>query len=299
MSHPELERAIGRMFGLRSIRCEVLPVPVNDVVVVTAGADRFALKLYHSARTVPEVQWEVDLVRHLADRGAPVARPVAGRGRYVHTLTYAGARCVAVLYEWAPGAKPAPCHDTYVLLGTTAAKVHRAADSFCSSLRRERYDATMLIDEQLSRMRAHLSAAGRWHRAVRLAGRLKEAIADPELDWGVCHMDLTLDNVHVSGDRLTAFDFDSAGECWRAYEPYGVLRFSPAYFQAWLEGYRSVRAFAPREEVAVGAFTVIGDLRVIAWKLGVAVSSSGPPLLGAEDLPAIVNGWEALADEHL
>jgi hypothetical protein len=103
-------------------------------------------------------------------------------------------------------------------------------------------------------------------------------------------LDLTLDNVHLAED-LTVFDFDSAGTCWRAVEPWGVLRLSATYFQAWLAGYRTARPFGAADEAAVAAFGIVGDLRVVAWKLGVAASSRGAPLLGVRDLPAIVDGW--------
>ena len=58
----------------------------------------------------------------------------------------------------------------------------------------------------------------------------------------------------------------------------------------------AVRSFGARDEAAVAAFGMIGDLRAVAWKLGVAESSSGAPLLGTEDLPGVIEGcldWEA------
>ena len=296
MSDSSLERHIGAIFGLRGATYQFLDIPVNDVLVVTTLTERFALKLYHQGRTAGSVQWEVDLVRHLAANGAPVARPVAGRGAYVHEVPLRGVKRVAVLFEWAPGVKPSPGSDTYFLLGQAAGAVHRAADTFRSALPRERYDVSVLIDEQLQRMTEHLTAAGVKQRVTRLADRLKAAITDDELDTGVCHMDLNLDNVHRIGERLTVFDFDSAGKCWRAVEPYGVLRLSRSYFQNWLDGYRSVRPFARRDEAAVTAFTVIGDLRAVAWKLGVAESSRGAPALGVPDLPGIVDEWEERSD---
>ena len=116
--------------------------------------------------------------------------------------------------------------------------------------------------------------------------------ADPRLDWGVCHLDLTLDNVHLTPDGvLTAFDLDSAGECWRAVEPAGVLRFSKEYFDAWLDGYRSVRRFPAADEAAVAAFGIVSEFRGVVWKLGAAESSRGTPLLGPAQLPAVVDGW--------
>ena len=117
---------------------------------------------------------------------------------------------------------------------------------------------------------------------------------------GICHMGLTLDNVHVTeGGTLTVFDFDSAGPSWRAVEPYGVLRYSANAFGSWLFGYRGVRPFSPADEAAVAVFGIVGDLRAVAWQLGVAVSSRGTPLLEAAALPAVVDGWLDWEATHL
>lgn len=87
------------------------------------------------------------------------------------------------------------------------------------------------------------------------------------------------------------FDFDSAGTCWRALEPHGVLKASKDYFQAWLKGYQAVRSFSEDDERAVSAFVIMGDLRVVAWNLGVARSSRGTPKVTGADLPRIVDDW--------
>ena len=286
-----LEQHIGNHFGLSDVIYEPLNTPTNDVLAVTTPTGRFALKLYHLQRTAAEVQWEVDLIISLIRRGAPVAKPVRGTHGYVEPLRVDGRDRVAVLFEWAPGSKPAPERDTYTLLGKAAAQIHQAADTFTSSLPRESYDAHTLIDEQLRLMKMHLSEAKRWKQAVALGERLKQVIANPALDRGICHMDLTLDNVHRHGDSMTVFDFDSAGACWRSIEPYDLLRSSKASFEAWLDGYRSVRPFTRHDEKAVAAFCIIGDLRAVAWKLGLARSSRGKPLLGISDLPGVVDTW--------
>jgi Ser/Thr protein kinase RdoA (MazF antagonist) len=46
-------------------------------------------------------------------------------------------------------------------------------------------------------MKPLLIQAGVWESAVALGERLRDRLADPALDRGVCHMDLTLDNVHL------------------------------------------------------------------------------------------------------
>jgi Ser/Thr protein kinase RdoA (MazF antagonist) len=97
--------------------------------------------------------------------------------------------------------------------------------------------------------------------------------------------------VHRHGETITVFDFDSAGACWRAIEAHSVLRSSQAFFEAWLDGYRSVRSFNQHNEQAVAVFCLLGNVRGVAWDLGVARSSRGTPVLGRADLPRIVDTW--------
>jgi len=66
-----------------------------------------------------------------------------------------------------------------------------------------------------------------------------------------------------------------------------------------LAGYRTARPFGISDEAAVVVFGIVGDLRVVAWKLGVAASSRGSPLLAVRDLPAIVDGWLDWEPAHL
>ncbi|GCE07451.1 phosphotransferase enzyme family protein [Dictyobacter aurantiacus] len=295
----DLEQQIANQFGLSAVTCEALNTPTNDVIALTTRTGRFALKIYHLQRTPAEVQWEVDLVTHLMRNGAPIASPVRGRHGYVEELRVDGRDRVAVLFEWAAGEKPARAEDTYALLGKAAAHIHRVADSFTSALARESYDAHTLIDEQLQRMNRHLKEAQRWEQATALGERLKRVIANPALDRGVCHMDLTLDNVHRHGEEITVFDFDSAGTCWRAVEPHAILRSSRTFFEAWLDGYRSLRPFDRLNEQVVAVFCIIGNLRGVAWDLGVAISSRGEPRLGSADLPGIVDAWLDWERKHL
>src|SRR5579884_2207640 len=111
-----LEQQIENHFGLKNVICEPLSTPTNDVLAVTTPTGRFALKLYHLQRTPAEVQWEVDLIVHLMQNGAPVAKLVRGKHGYVETLRFDGQDRVAVLFEWASGEKPTPEQDTYTLL---------------------------------------------------------------------------------------------------------------------------------------------------------------------------------------
>jgi Ser/Thr protein kinase RdoA (MazF antagonist) len=200
----DLARQVASRYKLHDVGLRHLGTPVNDVFAVASAEGEFAVKLYHRNRTPEAVQWEIDLLIHLYRRGAPVVQPIRGRDGYLEHLAADGQQYVAVLITWATGSKPTPGYETYGLLGEAAARIHRAADSFAPSAVRETYDAAVLVDEQLVRMNRLLMQAGRWQQAVALGERLKRRLAEPTLDWGICHMDLTLDNVHLAAgsDRV-------------------------------------------------------------------------------------------------
>lgn len=297
----KLQADLQALFGLDDPHLTHLNTLVNDVAKVTTPSGTFALKLYNTkSRTLKDVQWELGLIEHLVEHGAPVVKPVRGKHGYVETLVIDGQERTAALFEWALGEKPQPSRETYLLLGEAAAHIHQAADSFKPTWMREVHDEHELIDEQIERMKKHLVKANQYDVMLALGERLKKTfIANPNLDQGICHMDLTLDNIHVHDGKMTVFDFDSAAYCWRAIEPYGTLLYSKAYFNDWLEGYRSVRPFSEADERAVYAFAIIGDIGNVVWKLGEANSSRGEPLMTAEELPKVIEEWLAWERENL
>lgn len=278
------------VFGLENPICKDLETPTNDVVQVTTLHGIFALKLY-TVTTRAEIQWEIDLILHLLNQAVPVVRPVTGKEGNLNEFIVGDEKHTGVLFEWAAGEKPQDSLETYTLIGKATALIHQAADDFTSPLPHAIYDTNLLINEQAEHIRPLLIETGQLERFLALTKRLKNIIDNPALDYGICHMDLKPDNIHVNGDNLTVFDFDSSGESWRAIEPYRILKLSEDYFRAWLDGYRSIRPFSLADEKAVAAFGIIGDIRSVVWDLGLARSSRGTPRLNASDLPKVVDEW--------
>jgi Ser/Thr protein kinase RdoA (MazF antagonist) len=230
----------------------------NDVYAVRAGGDRFVLKLYGAGwRTAAEVAYEADLLAHLSVRGVPVARALPGRDRRTvqHLPTPDGPR-VAALFEHATGAKPTPpfTPDLDERVGRAAAAMHRAADDFVARHPRPAMDAAFLLDRPAALVGPLL--ADRADRAAFLGvvarlGRAIRARAARGLDWGPCHGDLTLDNLHVAGDgQIIFYDFDSGGPGWRAADLPGWAALTPEAAPraaAFLQGYRAARRLDPAD----------------------------------------------------
>lgn len=288
-----VEEQLTKKYGLQEPKCKNLNTLANDSYEVVTSDGHFALKVYNAtARKPQEIQWELDLTLHLIENGAPVAHTVAGKnGNYLQTFSVDDHDRVAILFEWAAGEKPKPELSTYVLLGEAAARIHTAADSFASDLPREEFDAYELFDDQLKRMKKPLEESGQWQRVYDLTERMRKIISNPNLNYGIIHNDLTLDNIHLHKGKLVVFDFDSAAKSWRAAEPWGVLKASEDRFKAWLEGYRSIRDFSLQDEQAVAAFVIIEDIRNVTWKLGFARSSRGKPLMQTEEISIVVDEW--------
>ena len=264
------------------------------MVEVRASGVRYALKVYRpGVRSADDVQWEVDLHQHLLAAGAPVARLVEGAAGIIETLHLGGVSRMVVLSEWAPGAKPPPTETTYRLLGVAAGHLHAAADDLVSALPGRVSTLESEVDEQLALLRPALERIGRWHDVAALGELLHRSMTD-DLERGICHNDLTLDNIHIEGDRIVVFDFDSAGVHWRASEPQGLYHYAVLtggpWWTSWLAGYSQVREMSEADQRAVPYFVLMHQLENTAWKLGLTPTSVGVQL-GEADLRGAVDEW--------
>jgi len=295
----ELER---RFPHLGPVRARVVYSSVHDVARVAAGERSFALKLYRpGTRTIDDIAWEIDLHRHLSGNGAPVAPLEAGLDGVIEHVVVDGIERTVVLTGWAPGTKPQPSAHTYRLLGRAAAAIHNASDSFTSPHSRAPRTIETEIDRQVARLRPALEPLGRFHEVEALARRAASVLARDAPQRGVCHCDLTLDNVHIENDTITVFDFDSASEHWRAAEPQGVFHSAAMtgapWWDAWRAGYAEVRDVAEQDGTYVPWFVLIAQFENTAWKLGLTPTSVGT-LLQHNDLPRLVDTWGLWAETH-
>lgn len=280
----------------RPVHCALLRSYTNDVYAVTAPAagERFVLKIYGEGwRTETEVGYEVALLRHLCAKGLPVAAPVPGDGnRLVQSIETASGRrprC-AVLFAQAPGEKPRPpfTPPLYEAFGRAIARMHSLSDDFTTGPPHSRrpLDLTYLIDEPVTLTAPLFERAGDRAFLEGLAERVKRGIAAltaEGLDWGPIHGDATLDNLHVTAAEeggVILYDFDSGGPGWRAADLQGWAAHNTEYAERWdafQQGYSSLRPIAPADLRAAPFLTLAGDIQGIQIDLENRVLRQGQP----------------------
>jgi Ser/Thr protein kinase RdoA (MazF antagonist) len=277
--------------------CRLLRRGLNDVYrVETASGQRYIFRLSQlRARGAADVATETAFLAHLRERGAPVAGPVATREGPLFLLCRApeGAR-EGVLFEALEGREPdfASAVDARAH-GATLARIHDAAETFRAAAPLYCLDLDHLLRRPLQRA---LASGLLEDAAVRdeltgiteRTGRRIEALDG--LTWTHCHGDCHGGNARIGETGEAAFfDFDDGGPGYLAYDLAVFLwakisfgRKLTAMWDAFLQGYRSIRPIDARDFEAVHLFVIVRHL----WIMGEFASRADE--WGAESV-----GWVA------
>ncbi|HEY0470987.1 MAG TPA: phosphotransferase [Kribbella sp.] len=283
-----LARHLQQVYALQISDCRLLRSLVNDVYEVVTADIRYVLKLYRSTGwTAAEVHWESDLSAHLDEAGmlVPRVRPLAD-GSLVGLLDAAEGARPYTLSSFIVGTKPQPPldDDLYHSFGQLVADFHDAADIFVSPHRRRPSDLGRWLDEPLPLIlpllpehdQDLLSALARavQKRIDRYAG---------QLSWGVCHGDVSLDNVFLTDTGLALHDFDLSAEGWRAADFAGVA--ATSHWDAFAAGYTTQRTLPDIDLAAIPWLSVAASIFNLRFHL-----HDKPLLRGTE---SIGEGWAA------
>lgn len=284
-----LAEVVRGAYTLDVMDCVLLRSLTNDVYQVDTGQGRYVLKVYgHGNWSTEEVAWELEFATHLARCGVPVARVRAlADGQLVGELDAPEGPRPFCLTEYVHGRKPRPPlgDSLYREFGRLIARLHTAGDTFHTRRRRRPFDLQRTLEEPLALVLPRLAAAPDDHALVSdLAAAARARVTGyvtQGLDWGVCHGDVTLDNVHLTDSGLTIHDFDLAGERWRAADLTGVH--ATPHWDAFAAGYTERRVLGEADLAALPWFGVIARIFDLRFHL-----VDRPAMRGTESL---TEGW--------
>ncbi len=280
---------------------------LNDTYLIQTAERRAVLRLYqHGWRDSEEIRYELELLLHLAEKHLPVSVALADRfGDYIHSYQAPEGERPAVLFTFAEGDRPLLNPEMASQVGRLMADLHVAADDFeTNALRRprdlSRLDEALSLAEPLFVDRAEDFSCLEHVRDV-ITNRVKALVSG--LNWGPCHGDLWQANLaQAPSGELTLFDFDLCGPGWRA-EDLGFFKWNSLFsssstasssWEAFLDGYQSVRPLSPAEAEVVDVFVGVTHL----LSLGLTVMRSrfqGSAMLGQRQMDArlrAIRRWE-------
>jgi Ser/Thr protein kinase RdoA (MazF antagonist) len=275
-------------FGLGAgVECRFYSGGFNHTYrVKTTDARTYYLRAYRSQwRTLADIQYELDVLNHLARKGFPAVEPVPYQdGRPFCALPAPEGTRYLALFTEAPGPEISydrEPEDMARRYGEAVAHMHNTLDDFNSPHPRFHKDLEHFIDRPLRHIEPFLShRPDDWEYLLRFAETLRQRILSMPagaLEQGCCHGDLQGYHANVAPDgTLTFFDFDCGGHGYRAYDLAVFLwccRLEEAVAVRWepfLNGYRETR---PIDDLDVQAIPLFVCARYL-WHMGVHAQNS-------------------------
>ena len=278
-----LAQLLEQTYGFSGVRCQLIKGTVRDTYLVITRDQRYILCIYrHGDRSAAQIEAELAFIDHLYAHDLPVPPAIPDQqGQRLLRLTAPEGERYAVVFTYIDGQQlsKTPNPTTMTRLGQVLARLHLAAAQLTMPLQRPCIDFDALVHWALTAFEA--AAPQRVEDIAYLrdvAAQLRprfSSLPTTESAYGLVHGDLIPSNVQITRDGQPALlDFDFCGYGWRMYD-LATLRveinywnMGEAIWQAFLEGYQSVRSIGEEDYAALPLLQVarhIFSLGVPAW----------------------------------
>lgn len=266
ISPAKLDVAIGEIYGLAAVRCELLLEGVGDTYLVHSESGRFICRIYHAFhRSRADIDAEVQLLLVLKNAQVSVSYPLAGidgvyvrafeEGRYGVLFTYAEGevfRSMSATQLTNLGREMAAFHNVSSQL--VIPDFHRVLD----------LETTMFGPVKIAQGAFADDAEGyAWMESACSFVKTKlDSMDTASFREGYCHFDFLPKNFHFdTQDNVTFFDFDFFARGWLVNDVMVLwLHFeldvfsnrstrakADADFSVFLAAYRKVRSVSDAE----------------------------------------------------
>ena len=270
-------------------RCVLHSVTIHDHYLVEAGDRRFMLRVYNAEHSAtpdqPDGLFELELLAYLDTQGQPVAAPcsLANGTRFGRVDAAEGSRRYA-LFRFAEGRPIFPPSAAQArLLGMRIAEIHAAMDGFNGEQSAPALELDRVLGESVRSLEAALGP-----RRPDDVAFLRALAGDVARDlrgfdtlprhggaYGIVGEHFTGTNNHwADQDTPIFFSFSACGRGWRALDVASFLWVTLLYgvpgeiWDAYLEGYESVRALSEVERSALPELAKLKMLQTMAFHTG-------------------------------
>ncbi len=270
-------------------RCQLMSRANNDFYEVTAGDNRFALRVAKADfRPTEEYAFEAAYVQHLHSKGCRVPAPVSAKdgSLFFEVEAPEGVRAVTVM-RWLDGQNmtKALTVDDARHAGATLAELHLAGADFTTDHSRT-IDTIQTLEDYMPDLLAMLEHEPD-HRDFyvkatdKVTGALAQ-ISSQTVPRGPIHGDFQFANIMKAEDgSISILDFDTCGITYLAEDLFTFIWRSDMEIRneevnsAFLSGYESIRPLKPDEKELYPLFRVARDL-VMSSTFAILINRVGP-----------------------
>ncbi|MGB1876000.1 MAG: phosphotransferase enzyme family protein [Rhodospirillaceae bacterium] len=304
-----LEQELTSRYALsQPLRCQLMSRANNDFYEVTAGTDRYALRVAKADfRSREAYTFEAAYVHHIHAKGCRVPGPVPAKdgSLFFEVEAPEGVRTITLM-RWLDGTtftEALSVQDAREI-GRSLAELHLAGADFKSDAART-ISASAMLDERMPHLLGMLKADPEHHDFyVDATAAVQSAYAEMEkanLRRGPVHGDYQFANVmRTKTGNLAALDFDTCGIGCLAEDLFTFVWRSDmeirneAVNDAFISGYEEVRPLSDTERDHLALFRVARDL-VMSSTFAILINRVGPvPGFDGDFAP-----FTALARTHL
>ena len=297
-------------------RVSLINVSENVTYLVEAQGFKAVLRVhrdgYHSRRAI---QSELDWLTALDDETALVTpQVILGKdGKRIQEGKIEGLTAPRhmVLFRFIDGTAPDETGDLepgFETLGKIAARCHDHVSSWTKPAGFERmtWDETAVFGPD--------ATWGNWRDAPGVTSEIRplletlERVVSARLQsfgtsqdrFNLIHADMRLANLIMAPEGTRLIDFDDCGWGWFLYDFAAAISFIeddpriPALKDAWVRGYRSLRALSEEDEAEIDTFIMLRRMALLAW-IGSHIEAPEPQALA----PTFAKNTAVLAKTYL
>lgn len=263
------------------VTCRFYDYGMNDIYTINAGDVIYYLRISLTGmHDLVDYEQEVQIINEFYKNGISVAAPVRCiDGSFVTKLDAPEGPRYAILFQEAKNVPSKNNISSMYNLGTMVANMHTMADHKNFALTRKPLDLENLTFNPLEMLKPFLS-----HRqediqfletaAKKLYDYVENNFKYEKPYYGYCHGDIHKGNVFFDGEKPIIFDFDCMGDGFRIYDIctyawnesfHNEIYLESEEWQAFLNGYNSIRQITEIELSSISAFIALREL----WLLGI------------------------------